>query len=416
MTDEKIRVYVISQDLDLIHRFGASLDKAIDIEVVGQARDLDTAMGDLAEAVPDVILVHERLEDKAAHLRELSLQLPFASVIAVCPDGDLLAAQKALLSGARAFVFEHADDIEIQRVIRDLYQLEAERRARLVTDPKGDAARKGGKVLAFISPKGGTGRSTLAANAAILIHQMTGSRVILIDARRTLGDLDTLLNLAPTATLADLGPDGTDVDAAFFKSVLLKHASGIQVLLAPQHTDQRRSPSPAGFEHILRLAKDLFDYVIVDAGPLSDPYTGVVLQAADRLLIVTTPEMPALQRTALFVEAAQQFGFPLERLILVVNRSTAQGAISDKQIAEKLPLTRMYAIPEDMAMVTYATNQGIPLVLGQPKNPVSLAIRDLVKNVVPQNGITTSASNQPWTRDSHGRNRLFANPLRRLLG
>lgn len=410
MGQTPIRIFIVSNEPGLTERLMNAILPEEDLAIVGLAQDLENAISLAQQAAPDIVLVGEPLEGAEERLRRLAIQAPLATVIAVCPRDDPDCAQRALLAGARAFVLDPFSPDELGTVVREVHAIETERRAKLGLGniyhegPKpeehsmyreGDrlppSASRRSSVLVLISPKNGTGRSTIAVNLALLIRQQTRKEVLLMDARHTLGDLDTMMNLVPTTTLADLGPDVSDVDEHLLRSVLLRHASGVWTLLSPQWLNGERLPHPDGMAHILELAGRLFDYVVIDCGPLSDPYTAVAYQHADRLLLVIVPEMPALHRAALFLEAAHRSGFPPERVHVVLNRATARGGITQQHIQERLGVEISFTIPEDIPLVTYSINQGIPLALGYPRSAIALSLARMAERLVSQNGSAPTA-------------------------
>jgi pilus assembly protein CpaE len=234
----------------------------------------------------------------------------------------------------------------------------------------------------------------IAVNLALLLRQQTSKGILLVDARRALGDLDTMLNLVPTSTLADLGPDASDVDVGLLKALLIKHTSGVHVLLSPQKLDEGKIPSPEGFDHVLKIARQAFDYIIIDGGPLSDPYTTIVLEHADQILLVIVPEMPALQRAALFIETARRHGFPPERLSVVVNRATARGGITHQSIQERLRTEAAFVIPDDVHLATYSINQGIPLVVSHPRSPMAQSLAEMAQRLISRDSRESTATDQ----------------------
>ena len=404
-----IRIFVVSDRQELTERLLTVLIAQPDCAIAGLVRDLDGALKQIQMAAPDIVLVSGSLASAQEPLRRLMTLAPDAALIAICPRGDG-AAQQALHAGARAFVSEPFTDAELCATIRQVYALEAQRRAQTQSAAAtGGRPRSGGQVLAVLSPKGGVGRSTIAVNLALALRQQTGKEVILIEGRQALGDLDTMLNLVPTSTLADLGPDASDVDMALFEALLLKHASGLRVLLAPHQLSDGKAPSPDGFDRVLQLARSAAEFVVIDGGPLTDPYVTVILQHADQVLLVTVPEMPALQRTAMFVDSARSHGYPLERLRVVVNRATARGGITQQHLQERLRLGAPFMIPDDISLVTYSVNQGIPLVLSHPRSPVAQSVALLAQEVQGREERRAAAQPGEGARRVSGR-------LRSLLG
>jgi pilus assembly protein CpaE len=190
------------------------------------------------------------------------------------------------------------------------------------------------------------------------------------------------------------------VDVGFLRTILLQHSSGIQVLLAPPTNDDERSPDPESFDHVLQIAQEMFDYIVIDVGPLYDSYASVALQHADQLLLVITPETTALQRALLFLDAARQHGFPLERVRLVINRANARGGIAYEEIEGRLMMQDPFLIPDDISLITYSVNEGVPFMISHPKSAAAAAVVDMARKLTGHNGqgVAIPINGKPWQR------------------
>src|SRR5690349_25153512 len=77
-----------------------------------------------------------------------------------------------LLAAMRAGVTEYLP----KPVDPDDLRAAATRAGQKLRKPSGDQQRAAGKILAFFSPKGGGGSTTLATNLAIVVHRTTQKR------------------------------------------------------------------------------------------------------------------------------------------------------------------------------------------------------------------------------------------------
>jgi Flp pilus assembly CpaE family ATPase len=101
--------------------------------------------------------------------------------------------------------------------------------AAAVSDKKREPAR----VVLFYGAKGGVGTTTIAINAAIALHKELGRRVCLIDANLQFGDHRVFLDLGlDRMSVVDLATAPT-IDIDLIRQILVKHESGIDLLLAP---------------------------------------------------------------------------------------------------------------------------------------------------------------------------------------
>ena len=113
-----------------------------------------------------------------------------------------------------------------------------------------------GAVIAVLSGKGGTGKTTAAAALACCLGEL-GRRVLCVDADAELRNLDLCLGLGDQA-LMDYG-DVLAGRCALEKALAVPAAfPGLRLLPAPQE------PVPGGLAHLIALVRDRFDYCLID--------------------------------------------------------------------------------------------------------------------------------------------------------
>src|SRR5207245_6793095 len=153
--------------------------------------------------------------------------------------------RRSMLAGAPEFLVKPFSADELINAIRHVHELEKVKRARYAAavpaaahpaNPlaAAPAARDTGKIITFFSPKGGVGRTTIATNLAVALHQATEKSVVLVDGSLAFGDIAVILNMSPKAkTIADLIGSSEQADADVVESILVQHSTGIKVMLAP---------------------------------------------------------------------------------------------------------------------------------------------------------------------------------------
>lgn len=167
--------------------------------------------------------------------------------------------------------------------------------------------------LAVAGAKGGVGKTTLAVNLAILLAK-TGRRVLLVDADPGCGNIGVHLRLAGELHLDDAVEGRCDVRAA-----ILPGPAGIGVLTtcSGATTFVAGEPMTRAIAVIARAAQD-YDVVVCDTGAGIGPATTAILERADLVLSVTTPDMAALTDAYALCKVLHLRGRPQPRL--VVNR------------------------------------------------------------------------------------------------
>ncbi len=335
----------------------------------------DLAPARAQDVVPHAILVDDTpgAGDAVALIRQLAARVPSAAILALVDEEAMDRARQAVLAGARGFVTRplHAEDL-----LATLRQTLAATRQPPGVAPS-EAERGRGHVLVFCSPKGGSGRTTLALNIAVSLHQTTRQPVVLVDADYTAPALDVALNLHSERNLADLLPRAARLDEELLSSVLATHASGVKVLLAPPPGDLAAPVTPAQMQTILTLLRRMFRWVLVDLGVGLDELALSFVESADRAIVSVLPELVGLRNATLLLEELRSHGMPAEHIWVVLNRATMRGGIGKGDIEKRLRLPVKHTVPDDQPLATFSINRGVPLVLSHRQSAVARAIGQL---------------------------------------
>jgi MinD-like ATPase involved in chromosome partitioning or flagellar assembly len=235
-----------------------------------------------------------------------------------------------------------------------------------------DPARPLGQMIALFGAKGGVGTSTLAANLAVELAQRHGQRVALMDGDLWFGNLATLLDVHSDTTIAALANTADHLDLDVLQEVLVPHASGVQLILPPKPVQVETIP-PALPARAARAYRALFDYVIVDTHASMEEYVLQLLEAADRVMLVTTPELCAISNTAQVLELAPMLGLR-GKMSLVLNR--ANSGVKLEHLEATLDMQVDGCVVSAGQRVVTAANRGQPLVLADPQGSAQIT-RDL---------------------------------------
>jgi pilus assembly protein CpaE len=120
---------------------------------------------------------------------------------------------------------------------------------------------------------------------------------------------------------------------------------------------------------------------VVDTPSSLVPVTLAVLDEADLVVLVVTPELPALRNAARFLRLAAQLGLPSEKILLLANRADAGRQIDSAVMEEHLHQPVAGAISFDARIVVDCVNAGELLVAAAPGNRVSEGIETLTREV-----------------------------------
>src|ERR687894_2620606 len=210
-------------------------------------------------------------------------------IIMLTAEREVEQKVRGLRAGADDYLIKPFHPAELLARIKSLLARFAPREALVGRPPLG-------RVLALYGAKGGVGTTTIAINTAIALHRELGRKVALVDANLQFGDHRVFLDLGlDRKSVVDI-VTAPSIDQDLVKQVMVKHDSGVDLLLAP--------PSPETAElvtheqhHMLRvveLLRSMYDYVIVDLDRRLDDHMLDVIGAADRLVVVMTADLSCL--------------------------------------------------------------------------------------------------------------------------
>ena len=234
-----------------------------------------------------------------------------------------------------------------------------------------------GELIAILSGKGGTGKTSVCAGLATALAQQK-KQVLCIDCDVGLRNLDIALGLSDVSALSflDICQGNYSLEMATEHPVYPR----LRFLTAPVNCSADQI-SPESFAAMLDAARQKFDYVLMDAPAGIETGFSLTAQYADRIFLVTGPDPASIRDAARATEVLELMG--KENVRLIVNRinkkiATALGLTVD-DIMDRAGLPLMGLVPEDPD-VTLAAAFRQPL-LGYTKKGAGAACRRIAKRL-----------------------------------
>jgi len=353
-----------------------------EFELVEVLHEKENLSRDLHEAEAEIILIDYQLGGQATLdiIDDLAQQFPNTIIVAILPIDNPKNAQQMTLSGARGFLVQPFTQVNLLNNLRRVCVLQARQRQiqTPVTFDDQERARPM-RTLVVYSPRGGVGCTTVAVNLSIALHEETEARVLLMEGKLFFGDLDVMLNIRTHNSLLDLMPHNSLMDEMLVREVVNEHVSGIYTLLAPSDFQIAQTISPQDMFAIVTGLQSYFDYIVIDTSSNLDENTVTLLDAADRILLVASPELAALHDVRRFAHINQSLAYPPEKVLLLLNRADLPGGVKLRDI-ETVTHQEIFAqIPDDPVNALRSLNRGIPLILKYPRSPTSRSYKKLAK-------------------------------------
>lgn len=258
------------------------------------------------------------------------------------------------------------------------------------------------QTVAFWSPTGGVGKTTLAVNVAVALGVMANKRVALVDADMNKGNVHLLLNLEQEGKNIYALAMGFLQQGKMTSAMLQGHLTpyyagrrptGLQVLLGlPQQwmaakEALAREQGMKFCEALIDALRPRFDFVILDVGQTyNNPVHYAALREADHVFLVVNSTVTSLNDARQALRSLKDAGLAEgDRIRVVVNKFHPRHGISRREvqkILDEMPVFQEIAMAED-EVATVALNAGEPLVLHDGKCQASRDVLTLAATLYP---------------------------------
>lgn len=225
-----------------------------------------------------------------------------------------------------------------------------------------------GTVLVVTSGKGGVGKTTTALNLGVALRG-DGHSVALVDADLGMANLALMLGIDTEPTLHDVLAGAATIEEATVEEV-----EGFGVVPGGRDLGDFAAIDPGGLRAVIDTLAKGFEYVVVDAGPGLHYESTKPIEAADGVLLVTTPTDTAVGDTRKIAELAGL----MEGSIFGAVLNRARDDTDPDAVAARLDVEVLAVVPEDRA-VTESADAGVPLEQYASDNPAAAAFRRLAE-------------------------------------
>ncbi len=452
-TLEKIRVVIVDDNGDTLNNLRKLLYFEKDIEIVATASSGKDGIQAAVQYQPDVVLMDINMPgmDGIAASEVIHARVPVTQIIIMSVQAEADYLRRAMMAGARDFLIKPFSSEQLASTVRKVHALgngaqshpspgataalqqtgplspattalpAARADTRMPTTPVQTAPSPVtmtftvappapaptvpadnihlGKVFAIVSANGGVGRSTIASNLAIALKAETQGKVGLVDCSLHFGDIGVLLNLTSNHTIADIASAEGGADTEIVVDVMSSHASGVKVLLAPSAPELAELVSPRSIRTILSALREHFDFVVVDTFTSLDETMLAVLDTADKILLLTTSEIPSIKNTKQFFEIIDALKYPTDKTLLVLNKYDAKSSVKPEHIEASIKHPVFTVIERDDRATTQAAQTGQPFVVNQRNATATIAVQRLSRMLVaPPEPVAAGAEAKPARR------------------
>nr|WP_244962758.1 P-loop NTPase [Cryobacterium roopkundense] len=233
------------------------------------------------------------------------------------------------------------------------------------------------RVITVFSPRGGVGKSTIAANLAVGLARAAPLAVVLVDADVQFGDVATVLDLHPVHTLPDLVGPAPTADALLLKTMLTLHPGGFYVVCGAASPVDGDRVTGRQLAHLIDQLREIFRFVIVDTSPGLGEHTLAMIEGATDGVAVCAQAVPSVRALGTELGVLTSLGITPPARHIVVNLVDNQSGIGRVDVEATLGMAVDVSIPRSRS-VAICTNRGVAVIEANPRTPAARALLALI--------------------------------------
>ena len=317
-------------------------------------------------------------------------------VVLIAEDVSPAALHRLLKSGADEFVPYPLPEGELAAAVERLHHAPAPQVAEASSERVKLETGCDGVLIAVQGLAGGVGSTTFAVNLAWELASLgsekkkkdktpVAPRVCLIDLGLQFGSVATYLDLPRKETVVEFLADMSAIDQDTFAQALQSYDGRLDVFTAPSDLLPLDMISQEDVTKLLDLAREHYDYVVVDMPNAVTMWTETVLNAAQVYFALTELDMRSAQNTLRLKRALQSEELPFEKMRFVLNRAPKftdlQGKARAKRMSESLEISLDLHLPDGGRQVLNCCDHGVPLGLQAAKNPLRREIAKVAQSL-----------------------------------
>ena len=242
-----------------------------------------------------------------------------------------------------------------------------------------------GRVIAVAGSKGGIGRTAIATNLAISLAESKSGSVALVDFDLEFGDVALALDLVPDFSLVDLPAQMERLDSLLLGQYMTLHRSGVRLLAAPMRPGQERRFTARHAVMVLRLLRQMFDFVVTDLPRGLGPIPAAVLGIADEVVFITEPQLAGIKNSRLALHVLRSWRSEGKGLRVVLNRNVPKSHAVRSEVESALGMEISAEFPFEKKLA-HAWLAGKTLREVAPKSRLMKEVDNLARQIAPAAG------------------------------
>ncbi len=349
------------------------------LDVAGEVGYGAAAVSFALTAHPDIILlaVEEPVGRPLETAEALANALPDTPFIIYSSLNEPESVRRGMVFGARDYILKPVQATRLAEAVNTVLE-QQERRQLRRAGALFDASGRG-TVITVAGAKGGIGKSVVSVNLALALRKETGRAVVVVDADTEFGDVATLMDLRPSATIAEALSHYGRLGRENIRDFLTTHASGVDVLATSPDGEAWERCSPDILKQIIDLLAQNYDFVVVDTRGALDAMVRACIEVSTLTLLVSSGEVSSIRDTAAALHRLERWEIDRDRLKVLLNRGVRINGFSLDDVKLAFGQEVFWQVPYD-DQIPPSVQIGQPIVMAG-RSPAAQNLSELARRI-----------------------------------
>ncbi len=368
------KVMLIENNRVMLERLSSVIRGIDNYDLEARFQQAGDALGQGAMYQPDLILLDIDAGHNLSLISEFASVYKNAAILCLSSNWDATNAAKMVQFGAKGYLLKPFNAKEFMEAVDTFGKT-------------GMAASS--ETLAFFSPKGKSGKTTLIANLAVSLAKKSGEAVGVIDADLQFGDMSVFFNLSPQSTIVEAARDIKFLSPITLNSYFAEvpEVEKMRILCGTRKPDYAELVDIENFEEVVKMAQSLFRYVLIDLPPGFNPISISAAELSTKTYMVSMIsggyEILHVKRA---LEIFKAWPNVEERLRPVFTRVSPCEETQKRWLSQEIKFPVHAILPNEYLMVSAAANDGRMAVENKSGSQFAENINRMADDVIIRRG------------------------------
>lgn len=336
----RYRTILVEREQGMLSRLAGNLKEDNTFELNATFYDVGAALGQSSVFRPNLFLIDVDDHKSAESIAGFRRLFPEAEILGLMSDWRPSTAEQVLRMGGRGCILKPFRTKEVKEALA-LYK----RRGQALPT----------RTLAFFSPKGHSGRTTLASVMALELARKSGEAVAIIDADLQFGDVAMFFDVVPTQSVVEASHDIRLLTPVTLEPYFHPVGKGVWIMAGPVRPEHAELVEADRLIDVVRMAGSLFRYVLIDLPAGFNPISLALAEFADTdflmAMVGSGQEVRHMKRSMKMFQMWDSYG---KKIYTLFNRVNPCTGIQQKKLEEEFgrPVTKILPEEQRIAVVT----------------------------------------------------------------